>query len=81
MGKGMANDVVAAAQDTAEQATKGTRKMFGQAPKINMGGANMKPGNVGSVADDVKSKADEAKKSTGGFFGKIAQRGRNALPK
>jgi hypothetical protein len=87
MGKGMANDVVATAQDKAE----GAKKMFGSAPRINMGPKN--PANnirdtVGDAgkdiqskakdaASDVKSKADGVSKGQGGgFFGKIAQKGK-----
>ena len=80
LGKGMANDVVASAQDTAGEA----KKMFGGAPKINMGPKSIKD-TVGSAASDVKNKADDAaasaKGSGGGFFGKIAQKGKGVAAK
>jgi hypothetical protein len=78
MGKGMANDVVATAQDKAE----GAKRMFGGAPRINMGANNIK-NTVGNAASDVKSKADSAASDVqskadevtkGGFFGKIGQK-------
>lgn len=74
-GKGLANDVVAAAQGKVDEATQGAKKsFFGGPPKINLGSS------VGSAAGDVKNKADEAaasaKSSSGGFFGKIKQQGR-----
>jgi len=75
LGKGMANDVVATAQGKVDEATQGAKKsVFGGPPKINMSSS------VGSAAGDVKSKADEAaanaKGASGGFFGKIQQKGR-----
>lgn len=75
LGKGLANDVVATAQEKVDEATQGAKKsFFGGPPKINLGSS------VGSAASDVKSKADEvaasAKDSSGGFFGKIKQQGR-----
>ncbi|KAG0581293.1 hypothetical protein KC19_4G240400 [Ceratodon purpureus] len=75
MGKGMANDVVATAQDKVGDAATGAKKAFGQANKNNMG-SSIKS-NAGNVAQSVKSKADEvtapAKSTGGGFFGKIKQ--------
>lgn len=87
MGKGMANDVVATAQDKAE----GAKKMFGSAPRINMGPKNPAnsirdavgdagkdiQGKAKDAASDVKGKADTVSKGQGGgFFGKIAQKGK-----
>jgi hypothetical protein len=75
MGKGMANDAVATAQDKVDDAAKGAKKAFGQATKNSMG-SSIKS-NAGNVAQNVKSKADEvtapAKGTGGGFFGKIKQ--------
>jgi hypothetical protein len=74
----MANDVVATAQGKADDAAKGGKKLFGQAVKNSLG-SSVKS-NVGNVAEDVKSKADDvtapAKGAGGGFFGKIKQQAR-----